>query len=164
MERLLIDVLLLLGGAVALILLFQRLRIPSSLAYLLVGVAFGPYTGGPVIDSQNIQNVAEFGIVFLLFAIGLNFALPQLHALRNQVLLTGTGQVGLTTLIVGVLVWLLGAPPAAAFVIGAVFAQSSTTVISRQLTEQGEDSSRHGRLGIALSVFQDITAVCRFSC
>jgi CPA2 family monovalent cation:H+ antiporter-2 len=159
MERMLIDVLLLLGGAVGIILLFQRLRVPSSLAYLLVGVAFGPYTGGPVIDSQNIQSVAELGIVFLLFAIGLNFSLPELRALRNQVLLLGTGQVVLTTLVVGVLAWVLGASPAAAFVIGAVFAQSSTTVISKQLAEQGEDSSRHGRLTIALSVFQDVTAV-----
>jgi CPA2 family monovalent cation:H+ antiporter-2 len=159
MERMLIDVLLLLGGAVVLILVFQRLRVPSAFAYLVVGVAFGPYTGGPVIDSQNIQTVAEFGIVFLLFAIGLNFALPQLHGLRNQVLLLGTGQVLLTALVVGVLAWLLGAPPGAAFVIGAVFAQSSTTVIGKQLAEQAEDSSRHGRLGLALSVFQDITAV-----
>lgn len=159
MERLLPEVLLLLGAAVAVILLFQRLRVPSSLAYLLVGVAFGPHTAGPVIDSQNVQGIAEFGIVFLLFTIGLNFAIPQLHALRNQILILGTGQVALTTLVVGLLAWLLGVPMAAAFVIGAVFAQSSTTVISKQLNEQGEDTSRHGRLGLALSVFQDISAV-----
>jgi CPA2 family monovalent cation:H+ antiporter-2 len=61
--------------------------------------------------------------------------------------------------VVGIVAWLAGLSPAAAFVVGAVFAQSSTTIISRQLTEQGEDNSRHGRLGTAMSVFQDVTAV-----
>lgn len=65
----------------------------------------------------------------------------------------------LTTAAIGVGAWLLGLPPAAAFVVGAVFAQSSTTIISKQLAEQGEMQGRHGRLGTALSVFQDVTAV-----
>jgi CPA2 family monovalent cation:H+ antiporter-2 len=71
----------------------------------------------------------------------------------------GTGQVALTTAVVGLLAWLIGLPAAAAFVVGAVFAQSSTTIISKQLADQGEDASRHGRLGTAMSVFQDVTAV-----
>ncbi|MBP9035903.1 MAG: cation:proton antiporter, partial [Pseudomonadales bacterium] len=104
--------------------------------------------------------LAEFGIVFLLFTVGLNYSLPQIHALRNTVLTLGTAQVGLTTLIVGLLAYfVLGLPAATAFVIGAVFAQSSTTVISNQLIAQGEENSRHGRLGVAMSVFQDVTAV-----
>jgi CPA2 family monovalent cation:H+ antiporter-2 len=103
--------------------------------------------------------VAEFGVVFLLFTIGLNFSLPQLHALRHQVLGLGTGQVALTTATVAVVLWLAGLPGAAAFVIGAVFAQSSTTIIGSQLREQGEENSHHGRMGLAISVFQDVTAV-----
>lgn len=153
------QILLLLGVSVAVITAFQRLQIPSSLGYLLVGVVLSPYTAGPVVDSQYIQGFAEFGIVFLLFTIGLNFSLPQIHALRHQVLGLGTGQVVLTTAAVGIVAWLAGLPVAAAFVIGAVFAQSSTTIICKQLAEQGEENSRHGRLGTALSVFQDITAV-----
>lgn len=155
----LFELLLLLGLAVAVVVAFQRLRIPSSLGYLLVGVLLGPHTIGPVLDGQQIRVLAEFGIVFLLFTIGLNFSLPQIHALRHQVLGLGTGQVLLTTVAVGALAWLLGLPPAAAFVIGAVFAQSSTTTITRQLAEQGEEQTRHGRLGTAMSVFQDVTAV-----
>lgn len=159
MEARFAEILLLLGTAVAAVLAFQRWRVPSSLGYLLVGLLLGPYTAGPVIDAQPIRGLAEFGVVFLLFTIGLNFSLPQIHALRKQVLGLGTAQVLLTTLVIGLLAWLLGAPPAAAFVIGAVFAQSSTTVISKQLAEQGEENSSHGQLGIALSVFQDVTAV-----
>jgi CPA2 family monovalent cation:H+ antiporter-2 len=155
----LVQVLLLLGVAVTVVITFQRLRIPSSLGYLLVGVLLGPHTIGPIVDGQQIRVLAEFGIVFLLFTIGLNFSLPQIHALRHLVLGLGTGQVLLTTLAVGVIAWLCGLDPAAAFVVGAVFAQSSTTIISKQLAEQGEEQSRHGRLGMAMSVFQDVTAV-----
>ena len=153
------EILLLLGLAVLIVTVFQRLGIPSSLGYLLVGVLLGPYTVGPVIDSQHIRVAAELGIVFLLFTIGLNFSLPQIYALRHLVLGLGTGQVLLTTVIVGMAAWLAGLPPAAAFVVGAVFAQSSTTIISKQLAEQGEEQSQHGRLALAMSVFQDVTAV-----
>lgn len=153
------QILLLLGVAVGVIVGFQRLNIPSSLGYLLVGVLLGPHTIGPVIDFSQIGVLAEFGIVFLLFTIGLNFSLPHLHSLRHQVFGLGTGQVALTTAVVGVAAWLMGLPAAAAFVVGAVFAQSSTTIIGKQLAEQSEESSRHGRLGLAMSVFQDVTAV-----
>lgn len=151
--------LLLLGLAVTVVLVFQRLRIPSSLGYLLVGVILGGSTLGPSLDPHPIQAFAEFGIVFLLFTIGLNFSLPQIYALRHLVLGLGTAQVVLTTAVIGVLAWMLGLPPAGAFVVGAVFAQSSTTIISKQLAEQGDEYSRHGRLGTAMSVFQDVTAV-----
>lgn len=153
------QILLLLGTAVGVIVAFQKLNIPSSLGYLLVGLVLGPHTAGPVIEGGPIQSLAEFGIVFLLFTIGLNFSLPQLKALRHQVLGLGTMQVVMTTLVVGLLAWLAGVPPAAAFVIGAVFAQSSSTVICKQLEDQGEENSRHGKLGTAMSVFQDVTAV-----
>ena len=159
LEQPIVQLLILLLAAVVVVAVFQRLRIPSTLGYLLVGVVLGPYTPGPVIEGHQLRLIAEFGIVFLLFAIGLNFSLPQIRALRNQVFVLGIGQVVLTTALVGLAAWFAGLPPAAAFVVGAVFAQSSTTVISRQLAEQGEEHSRHGRLGTAMSVFQDVTAV-----
>ncbi len=158
-DHFLTQVLILLVTAVVVVVVFHRLRIPSSLGYLLVGVLLGAYTPGPVIDAQPVRNLAEFGIVFLLFAIGLNFSMPQIHAMRHVLLGLGTAQVLLTTATVGLVAWLLGLPVAAAFVVGAVFAQSSTTIIVKQLTEQGEEASRHGRLAIALNVFQDVTAV-----
>lgn len=158
-ESTLTQALFLLGTAVIIIVAFQRLRIPSSLAYLLVGVLLGPHTAGPIIEGGPLRTLAEFGIVFLLFTIGLNFSLPQLHAMRHQVLGLGTAQVVFTTVVVGLLAWLIGVPPIAAFVVGAVFAQSSSTIIGKQLEEQSEEHSRHGRLGLAMSVFQDVTAV-----
>lgn len=159
MQEPLLQILIALGLAVSVVLAFQRLRLPPVLGYLLVGVLLGPNTIGPIIDARQIQLLAELGIVFLLFTIGLNYSIPQINALRGLLLTLGTGQVVLTTLVVAAIAWGLGLPPAAAFVVGAVFAQSSTTIISRQLSEQQEDQSRHGRLGTAMSVFQDVTAV-----
>lgn len=158
-STLLPQALLLLGTAVLVVVAFQRLHIPSSLGYLLVGVLLGSHTIGPVVDAEPLRALAEFGIVFLLFTIGLNFSIPQIHALRQRLPLLGTAQVVLSTLGVGLVAWAIGLAPAAAFVVGAVFAQSSTTIISKQLAEQGEENTRHGHLGLAMSVFQDITAV-----
>lgn len=159
MDQIFIEILLLLGSAVVFVTLFQRLQIPSSLAYLLVGLLLGPYTDGPIIDTGHIQSIAEFGIIFLLFTIGLNFSLSRMLAQGRHVLLLGTGQVVLTTILAGGIAWFTGLSPTAAFVIGAVFAQSSSTIITKQLAEQGEDHSRHGQLGITISVFQDVTSV-----
>lgn len=159
MDGIFTEILILLACAVLVVVAFQRLHIPSSLGYLMVGALVGPHALGLVADTEQTRLLAELGIVFLLFTIGLNFSLPQIMAMRRVVFGLGTAQVALTTLVVGLLAWAFGLPPAAAFVIGAVFAQSSTTIISKQLTEQGEEQTRHGRLGIAMSVFQDVTAV-----
>lgn len=153
------QILVLLSMAIAVVLTFQRLHIPTSLGYLLVGVILGPHTLGPTVSIPQLVPLAEFGVVFLLFTIGLNFSLPQLQALRHQVLGLGTGQVVFTTLLVGTITWLAGLPVTAAFVFGAIFAQSSTTIIASLLSERGEENTQHGRLGLAMSVFQDVTAV-----
>jgi monovalent cation:H+ antiporter-2, CPA2 family len=153
------QILLLLATAVVVVGAFQRVHVPTSLGYLLVGVILGPHTIGPNVWGVEFEIFAQFGIVFLLFTIGLNFSLPQLRAMRSQVLGLGTGQVVFTTMLVGLAVWLAGLPAPAAFVFGAVFAQSSTTIIASLLNEQGEENSQHGRLGLAMSVFQDVTAV-----
>lgn len=158
-ENILTQLLILLGATVTVVLLFQKLRIPPSLAYLAVGVALGANTAGPVVSEHYIRIIAEYGIVFLLFTIGLSYSVSQIYALRHTILSLGTAQVVLTTIVVGAAAWLMGVPAAPAFVIGAVFAQSSSTIIIRQLSDQNEAQSRHGRLGITLSVFQDITAV-----
>lgn len=153
------QVLLLLAVAITVVVTFQRLHIPTSLGYLLVGVVLGPHTMGPIVSMPELGVLADFGIVFLMFTIGLDFSLPQLYALRHQILGLGSGQVAFTTLFVALVIWLSGIPAVVAFVFGAVFAQSSTTIIASLLREQGEENSQHGRLGLAMSVFQDVTAV-----
>lgn len=153
------QILLLLGVAVAVVAAFQRLRVPTSLGYLLVGVLLGPHTAGPTVHLPEMAALAEFGVVFLLFTIGLDFSLPRLGSLRHQVLGLGMGQVAATTAAIGAIAWLAGFPAATAFVVGVAFAQSSTAIIASLLKEQGEEYSRHGRLGLSMSVFQDVTAI-----
>lgn len=159
LEQTLTQVIILLGLTVFIILLFKKLHIPASLGYLAVGALLGSHTPGPVIQEEFIRLIAEFGIVFLLFTIGLSFSMAQIYASRHTILGLGTAQVVLTTAVVAIVLSLMGVPAIAAFVIGAVFAQSSSTIIIKQLAEQGEGQTRHGRLGTTLSVFQDITAV-----
>ena len=134
----LIQIILLLAVSVMVLVTFQRLHISSSLGYLLVGFILGPHTAGPTVNVPEFKVLAEFGVVFLLFSIGLNYSLPQLHAMRHQILGLGISQVALTTAAVASLLWLVGLNPTVAFVIGAVFAQSSSTIIGRQLAEQGD--------------------------
>lgn len=102
MMEYLVQIILLLAVAITVVVVFQRLHIPTGLGYLLVGILLGPYTIGPVVAMPRLEALAEFGVVFLLFTIGLNFSLPQMDALKTQVLGLGTGQVVLTTLVVGV--------------------------------------------------------------
>jgi len=153
------QLLLLLGLAVAVLGLFRFLHIPSPLAYLVVGIVLGPYTVGPVVDVTQLEALAEFGIVFLLFSIGLGYSFSQFRELSGRVIVLGSAQVLLTTALVAVMGWLAGLTASAAFVVGAVFAQSSSSIIGKQLEEQKEEDSRSGRLGLAMSVFQDVTAV-----
>jgi len=112
------QIVLLLAVSVLVMVTFQRLHIPSSLGYLLVGLILGPHTAGPTVYVAEFKILAEFGVVFLLFSIGLNYSLPQLHAMRHQILGLGTAQVVLTTALVTGLLWLAGLDAAVAFVIG----------------------------------------------
>jgi len=78
LEQTLIQTLLLLGVTIAILITFRRIGVPPSLGYLLVGILLGSKTAGPVIQSDYIGMIAEFGIVFLLFTIGLSFSLSQI--------------------------------------------------------------------------------------
>jgi len=151
--------LLILGLAVLAVAALRYLDLPGLLGYLLIGAVFGPQALGLLEDAPAIRLIADFGVVFLLFTIGLEFSWPQIRTMRRTLLGLGLGQVVLTTAGVALIGWLFGLTAAAAFTVGAVLAQSSTSIIVKQLTDQGEQQARHGRLGIGMSVFQDITAI-----
>ncbi|MDD3449598.1 MAG: monovalent cation:proton antiporter-2 (CPA2) family protein [Gammaproteobacteria bacterium] len=155
----LLEVLVLLASAVLVVALFRRLRLPPILAYLAVGMAVGPHGFGWIPDTEDTRLLAEFGVVFLMFTIGLEFSLPHLLAMRRTVLGLGGSQVLITTLLVGLAAWLLGRSPEAAFVTGGALAMSSTAIVTKQLAEQTEIHSRHGRQSIAVLLFQDLAVV-----
>lgn len=152
-------ILILLSSAVLAVALLRGLRLPSLLAYFMVGFALGPHTFGLVDDSEAVRGLAEFGVVFLMFSIGLEFSLPQLYAMRRTVLGLGGAQVIVTMAYIVAVAILFGLDWRAAFVIGGALAMSSTAIASKMLVEQIELNSRHGRLSIGILLFQDIAVV-----
>lgn len=153
------QILLLLISSVLAVALFRALRLPAMLAYFLVGVVLGPHTFQLLPDSESSREFAEFGIVFLMFSIGLEFSLPQLYAMRKKVLGLGGAQVVLTLAIVMSIAKLAGINWASAFVIGSALTMSSTAIVSKLLAERLDLNSRHGRLSIGVLLFQDIAVV-----
>lgn len=153
------DMLIIFAATVAVVVLVLRLGLPSILGYLTVGVLIGPYGLGLVYDDEHIRVLAEFGVVFLLFTIGLEFSVPLLVRMRGSLLGLGGGQVVLTmALAVAVSVY-FGLSLENALVMGGVVTMSSTALVSKQLSDQVEMHTRHGRNAIGILLLQDLMVV-----
>ena len=153
------QVVVLLAMAVLAVVLFRRLHLPPILAYLSAGVLAGPGGLGWVGDTEGMLHLAEFGIVFLLFSLGLEFSIPKVLALRRVVFGAGPLQVLLTGLPVAALMWLLGFTPAVALIAGGAFALSSTAIVIRDLITRGAVNTGYGRATTGVLLFQDLAAV-----
>lgn len=158
-DHLLIHIVLLLTIAVITVSISRRLHFPPILGYIIVGIIVGPHAFGFIDKEENIELLAEFGIVFLLFAIGLEFSFAQMVAMRKQVFGLGTAQVLSTGIIVYFIGYLAGLDQNTNIVIAGAFALSSTAIVIKQLTEQSEIQSRHGRSTLGILIFQDIMAI-----
>jgi monovalent cation:H+ antiporter-2, CPA2 family len=153
------SVLLLLTSSVLAVALFRALKLPAMLAYFFVGMLFGPFGFNFLPSTESGRHVAEFGIVFLMFSVGLEFSLPKLYAMRKTLFGLGGAQV-LITLGVSMLVgWLVGLSLPTAFVIGGALTMSSTAIVSKILMERVDLNSRHGRLSIGILLFQDLAVI-----
>jgi len=153
------QVLILLAVSVFLVTLVRRLSLPTSLAYLLAGLLLGPHALAVVPDSGTTRLLAELGVAFLLFTLGLEFSLPRMLAMRREVFGLGAAQVLTTTAAFATLGWLLGLPWLTAVVLGGAVAMSSTAILLQQLTERAELNRTHGRLAFAMLLFQDLAFV-----
>ncbi|HKU70283.1 MAG TPA: monovalent cation:proton antiporter-2 (CPA2) family protein, partial [Burkholderiales bacterium] len=153
------SVLILLATAVAVVVVFRSLRLPPMLGYLIVGVAIGPNALGWIADTEQAHELAEIGVVFLMFSIGLEFSLAKLVTMRRIVLGLGSAQVLLSMLVVWGIAIALGADWKAGMVLGGVLAMSSTAILARLLAERLELNSPHGRQIIGVLLFQDIAVV-----
>jgi CPA2 family monovalent cation:H+ antiporter-2 len=152
-------VLILLTTAVLVVALFRSLRLPPLLAYLLVGIAIGPHALSWVPEAAETRYLAEFGVVFLMFSIGLEFSLPQLKTMRGTVFGLGGAQVGLALAITFAGSMALGLSWQAGVVLGGILAMSSTAIVSKMLAERVELHSHHGREIIGVLLFQDLAVV-----
>ncbi|CAC9951385.1 Inner membrane protein, KefB/KefC family [uncultured Gammaproteobacteria bacterium] len=158
-EHLLIQIVLLLAIAVITVSISRRLHFPPILGYIIVGVIVGPNGFGFIEKAENIEALAEFGIVFLLFAIGLEFSIGQMIAMQKQVFGMGAVQVFVTAIVIYLITYLAGLDTNTSIVIASAFALSSTAIVIKQLTEQSEIKSRHGRSALGILIFQDIMVI-----
>ena len=154
----LLQILILLTASVCVVAAVRRLALPAILGYLAVGMLLGPHALALATDNATTQLLADFGVVFLVFTLGLEFSLPRLVAMRWEVLGVGGAQMLMTTGLVAVgAIFGFGVAPAVAVVIGGAVAMSSTAIIISQLTEQAENNRTHGRLAVAICLFQDLS-------
>ena len=152
-------VLVLLASAVLVVALFRSLNLPPVLGYLLVGAAIGPHALDLVPDSAAARHLAEFGVVFLMFSIGLEFSLPRLYSMKRTVFGLGLAQVGLTLLINIPVAVLAGLTFSAGIALGGILAMSSTALVVKMLAERMQLESKHGREIIGVLLFQDLAVV-----
>ncbi len=152
-------IIILLFAAVLVNITCRACKIPTIIGYIVIGMLLGPHLLGVISNRQDIRDLAEFGIVFLLFTIGLEFSLTKLMAMRSLVFGYGGLQVLITVLVTIPIAYYVGIDLNAAIILGAVVAMSSTAIVTRQLTEQLELLSPHGHNSLAILLFQDLAVI-----
>lgn len=153
------ELVVILALAVGILLIFRRFRLPGILAFILTGMIAGPHGWGWVKEVEEVEALAEIGVVFLLFVIGMEFSLKKLASLGKTVFLGGTLQVGLTIAAIAGLLAAFGITAVNAIFIGFLVCLSSTAIVLRVLQERGRIDSAHGRVATAILIFQDIIVV-----
>lgn len=153
------DLVVLLALAAAGAALFERLGLPSIAGFLVMGAIAGPGGLALAADPADVRVIAEFGVVFLLFEIGLELPLDKVRSLLRTGVSAGVLQVGGTLLAVGGLASLLGLPGRTALVLGALIAMSSTALVIRMLGERGEIHAPHGQVSVSILLVQDLCIV-----
>ncbi|MFT5174157.1 MAG: monovalent cation:proton antiporter-2 (CPA2) family protein [Gammaproteobacteria bacterium] len=165
------DAVIFLAAAGIVIPLGKRMRVSPVLGFLLIGLAVGPYGFARlvttyewlrhilIIDVAGVRALAELGVVFLLFMIGLKLSIKRLWAMRRLVFGLGSAQVGVTSVVIGGFAWAFGNSLEAAIVLGGCLALSSTAIVMQLLTEQGRFGSAVGRGSFAVLLAQDLAVV-----
>ncbi|HSD62110.1 MAG TPA: monovalent cation:proton antiporter-2 (CPA2) family protein [Burkholderiales bacterium] len=149
----------LLAAAVIAVPLFRRCGLGSVLAYLVAGMAIGPSGLALVADVEEVRDFAEFGVVLLLFVIGLELLPARLWQMRRKVFGLGTAQVAASALLLGLAAWGLGVPPEVAALAGFGLAMSSTAAALQALSERGQLAAPAGRDAFAVLLFQDLAVL-----
>lgn len=145
--------------AVLIVPVFQRLKLGAVLGYLAAGMIIGPWGLGVIANVESTLNFSEFGVVLLLFLIGLELEPRRLWTLRNSVFGLGGAQVAATGLVIGLLALAAGFAWQAALIIGLGCAMSSTALVMTSLAERGQLLTRYGREAFAILLFQDFAVI-----
>lgn len=153
------SLILLLALTVLVVGLIHKFNIPAILGYLVIGIVVGPYTMRWFPDSNEIHQLAEMGVVFLLFTIGLEFSLTKLVNLKKQVFFYGGIQVCVTLLLTTIIGLYLSLSLTQSIVVASVITMSSTAIVTKLLKEQGELEHRHGLASVGILLFQDLAVI-----
>ncbi len=148
------------AAAVIAIPIFRRFKLGSVLGYLTAGIIIGPASLGLISSVETTQNIAQFGIVLLMFVIGLELQPSRLWVLRRSIFGLGTAQVGVTTIGVSAAAYFIfGQTWQAALVIGFALSMSSTALVLQLLAERGQLTSQFGRSAFSVLLFQDVSVM-----
>jgi CPA2 family monovalent cation:H+ antiporter-2 len=153
------DLLIIFSVSIGVVLIFQRLRLPSIAGFLAAGALLGPHGLNLVSDVQQVKVMAEIGVVLLLFTIGIEFSMARLTATRRLLLIGGPLQVGSIVLLAVLLGPVAGLTSAQAVFWGCLLSLSSTAIVLKMLGERGETDSPHGHITIGILIFQDLAVV-----
>ncbi|MBU4535996.1 MAG: cation:proton antiporter [Euryarchaeota archaeon] len=153
------DIVVIFGLSVIVLFIFHRIKIPSIAGFFLTGIIAGPNGLGLVSAVGEVQFLAEIGIIFLLFIIGIEFSFEKFSQLKRSVLMGGTLQVVLTFLIVFVIAQNLGVPVNESIFIGFLVSLSSTAIVFKFLQDKNEIDSPQGRISFGILIFQDIIVI-----
>lgn len=156
---LLSDIVILLGLSVLIVLIFQKLKLPAILGFLITGIIVGPHGLNLISAVHEVELLSEIGIIFLLFVIGIEFSLKGLATIKNTVLVGGMLQVAGTVGMVALTTYWLGLSIQSAIFMGFLLSLSSTAIVLKMLQENGELTSPHGKVSVAILIFQDIVVV-----
>ncbi|MGC1551093.1 MAG: YbaL family putative K(+) efflux transporter [Rhodanobacter sp.] len=139
--------------------LAHKLKLPALAGYLLAGVVVGPFTPGYVADGQLAHQLAELGVVLLMFGVGLHFSLKDLLSVKNIAIPGALGQMAVATLLGMLLAWALGWPVAQGFVFGLALSVASTVVLLRAMEERRLMETERGRIAIGWLIVEDLAMV-----
>ena len=159
LEPVLLELALLFALCVAAGVLFHRFRMPPIVGFLVIGAMVGPHAIGLVRHEETVQQLAEVGVVVLLFAVGMELPLRQLARLRRTILLGGGAQICGTVVLATVACYVGGMDWNHAVFLGFLLSLSSTAAVTKLLVDHGEFSTPHGRLSIGLAIAQDLAVV-----
>lgn len=153
------DLAIIFAVSVLVILLFHRLRLPALPGFIVAGVLIGPKALGFVTDTHRIEGLAEVGVILLLYTIGIEFSLNRLREMARQVVGGGLTQLGITIAATSAVALTFTDGWRPALFLGMLVALSSTAIVLKGLTDQGDIDAPHGRLATGVLIFQDLCVV-----
>jgi CPA2 family monovalent cation:H+ antiporter-2 len=154
------DILVLLFAMVVVVVVFKQMRLSPAMGYLIAGAAIGPFGFGVLTSTETTKSIAELGVVFLLFAIGLELTFDKLKAMKKYILGFGGLQVLLTSLVISIVCYKFAHLPAElSIIIGCALSMSSTAIVMEVIEENNEQTTRVGRLAFSILLMQDLAVI-----